>query len=140
MMESMLTQLETPSGYAATNLLMGNDSNNGTDRFVVSFQYDDWKWNVMPGGSCPATVVWDPIYHRCLTFGPPVNVGERVRGMNAIFYMDYVEEFRSRGCDDDNLGYVLSSTATGIKVAVHPAGTVADMSLAQTIVPERRRR
>ena len=93
-MDSNLLSLEMPPRYAE-NLPIGNDITEGLESLIPYCVYYDWSRNQMKiygyGG------VWKATFYRCVTLQPsPANKTERVRGMDAIFYLNYTADIGAR--------------------------------------------
>ena len=125
-----LPRIASSPGYIA-NLPISSDTVAAIESFVANCTFFDWTWNLRADIICSVSVVWDSDYYRCITIRPPDELDNEMRGLVVYFYLnDFADSWSSYVNE-----HIMTSMTSGIKVAVHPPGVAADMSLANSISP-----
>jgi len=123
----------TPSGYF-NNFPVTSFDKNDINSPILDCTYFDWGYAANSNKTyCLAYIqpIFDPNFYKCYTFKINDTDRQQFRAFSAIIYVDdFLENLLANYSLD-----ILDPQAIGMRVMIHPPGTVPNMKLAMNIGP-----
>jgi len=125
--------LVAPAAYFNNFPITNSLTNTFNSVPVLTCGYFNWDYSPNGVYNCTPSiqVKYDPDYYKCYTMRLNNSERQNVRGFSAIIYTN---DFQESELTNFNLD-IRNSRATGLRVAVHAAGTEPDMKLGMSVAP-----